>query len=129
MIHEAPPTLNIVSVYEFLGGELPVHLKANGWTPVRCLIHGGMSGSLNVAANKFHCFGGCDFGPGQSGGDAYDLLKLVEGYSLVEAKELAETQGWVVDGPDVGRVLARKPTRTRHADRARPDRHLPRKAG
>lgn len=129
MRHEAPPTLDIVKVLEYLGAELPVHIKAHGWTPIRCPVHGGMSGSLNVSANKFHCFGGCQFDNNESGGDAYDLLKLVEGYSLVEAKELAETQGWIVDGPDVGRVLARKPTRTRHTARDRPDRRLPRKAG
>lgn len=127
MIRDPVPELDIVKVFEYLGGELPPHIKTHGWTPVRCPVHGGGSGSLNQAANKFHCFGGCDFGPGQNGGDGYDLLRVIEGMELAEAKELAESQGWVVDAPGGGRVLARKPNRTRHADRGRPERHTPRK--
>jgi hypothetical protein len=126
-VRESPPELDILRVWEYLGGELPPHVKTHGWTPVRCIVHGGGSGSINASANKFHCFGGCDFGPGKNGGDGYDLLRVIEGIELAQAKELAESQGWVVDAAPVGRVLARKPTRTRHADRARPERHLPRK--
>lgn len=123
------PELDILRVFEYVGGEPPAHIKTHGWTPVRCPVHGGGSGSLNQALNKFHCFGGCDFGHGQNGGDGYDLLRVMEGMELAEAKELAESQGWVVSGPEVGRVLARKPTRTRHTERGRPERRLPHKGG
>jgi len=120
-MREAPPTLDIVKVFEYVGGELPGYLKDHGWTPVRCPLHGGMSGSINVAANKFNCFGGCDLGKGHSDGDGYDLLREGEGIDLEAAREMAEEQGWTVDsGP--ARGPARRPRGTARKRPERPQR-------
>lgn len=118
MIRDEVPELDIIAVFEYLGGEIPGHIKTHGWTPVKCPVHGGGSGSINQSANKFHCFGGCDFGPGQNGGDGYDLLRLLEGIELSEAKELAEERGWVVGGGPGRRGPARKSTRPKRPDRS-----------
>lgn len=119
MKRDPVPELDILAVFEFLGGEPPHHIKTHGWTPVRCLIHGGNSASIHITANKYNCFGGCDF-DGETHGDAYDLLNLVEGLSLAEAKALGEERGWIV-GADLGRGhagLVPKPHRTQRPDRA-----------
>lgn len=117
MRSEPVPELDIIRVLEYLGVDIPVHIKTHGWTPIHCPVHGGGSGSLNQSANKFHCFGGCDFGNNHNGGDSYDLLNVMEGMSLAEAKELGEQQGWVVDGVGRGGGLAKKPRNTKRPDR------------
>lgn len=105
--------LDILRVFEFLGGEMPGHIKTHGWTEVRCLVHGGVSGSINPSIQKIWCFG-CDFH-----GDAYDLLQEVGGYSLAESRDLAEQNGWAVSSD--GRV-PRGPARRPYASARRPER-------
>lgn len=97
------PRLDILRVFEYLGGEAPAYVKSHAWTPVRCVVHGGMSASIHAEAQKYYCFG-CD-----AHGDAYDLLRLVEGIELAEARELAEERGWVVGD---GRPVKGPPRRT-----------------
>lgn len=103
---------DILRVYEYLGGQLPGHIKTSGWTPIRCIVHDGFSGSINPSLQKFYCFG-CD-----ARGDGYDLLLLVEGIALNEARELAEQQGWLAASG--GRAVKGPPRKSRHP--ARPDR-------
>jgi phage/plasmid primase-like uncharacterized protein len=103
MTREEIPTLDILRTWEYVGGELPLHVKPHGWTPARCPVHGGFSASINPAANKWYCFG-CE-----ARGDGLDLIMEVEGVSLAEARERATESGLVAGGDGGRRGLARKP--------------------
>src|SRR5690606_27400162 len=103
MTREGIPTLDILKTWEYVGGELPLHIKPHGWTPARCPVHGGFSASINQAANKGYCFG-CE-----ARGDGLDLIMEVEGVSLAEARERATESGLVAGGGDVRNGLRRKP--------------------
>src|SRR5690606_15019537 len=103
MTREEIPTLDILKTWEYVGGELPLHIKPHGWTPARCPVHGGFSASINQAANKWYCFG-CE-----ARGDGLDLIMEVEGVSLAEARERATESGLVAGGDGGRRGLARKP--------------------
>jgi phage/plasmid primase-like uncharacterized protein len=108
MTREEIPTLDILKTWEYVGGELPLHIKPHGWTPARCPVHGGFSASINQAANKWYCFG-CE-----ARGDGLDLIMEVEGVSLAEARERASESGLVVGGDGARRGLGRKPREGRH---------------
>lgn len=115
MLRDPIPELDILKIFEHIGGQLPANLKTHGWTPVRCPIHGGFSGSINPKAGKYHCFG-CD-----AHGDGYDLLEAAENIPLATAKEMAEEQGWLANtGPVKG--PPRRPTAGARRPPARPER-------
>src|SRR5690606_5738799 len=103
MTREEIPTLDILKTWEYVGAELPLHIKPHGWTPARCPVHVGFSAPIRHAAIKWYCFG-CD-----ARGDGLDLVMEVEGVSLAEARERATERGLVAGGVDVRSGLRRKP--------------------
>jgi DNA primase len=117
MTRDPIPTLDIVRTMEYLGAELPLHIKPHGWTQMRCPIHGGVSCSINPSINRFYCFG-CE-----AKVDGLDLIQAMMGVGLVEAREVA-TEAGLTTGNDDGRRrgLARKPRVAKRSERRAPER-------
>lgn len=101
-------TVDILKTLEYVGGEAPAHVKTHGWTMTTCPIHGGFSFSINPHLNKWHCFG-CD--ERENHGDGYDLIQLVMGVSVEQARELVAEAGLASGGGNIRGGIRRKPGR------------------